>query len=277
MGDPYFDERAGSGDPNWRPGTRFPEAVNGPITVTGTLDAAYIKFNGLIYTWPSLQGSANTYLKNDGSGLLIWEPNVNADTALTANYAALSGISSACSGSVAYSTLSGTATTCSTAATTAVQGVVSLETPSADTSACHVVTADDTRLSDTRTPSNASITAAMLTTGAVTSGAIANNTITASNMGTNSVTADALASTAVTAGSYGSATQVGTYTVDADGRLTAASNTTISGVAPGGSAGGDSDRNISKPDDRSRKVTGIIFRNWSGNYRSYFRWNNSGS
>ena len=39
-----------------------------------------------------------------------------------------------------------------------------------------------------------------------------------------------LAATAVVAGSYGSASQVGTFTVDADGRLTAAGNATISAV-----------------------------------------------
>jgi hypothetical protein len=41
-----------------------------------------------------------------------------------------------------------------------------------------------------------------------------------------------LASTAVTAGSYGDATHVGQFTVDADGRLTAAANVTISGGIP---------------------------------------------
>jgi hypothetical protein len=48
-----------------------------------------------------------------------------------------------------------------------------------------------------------------------------------------------LANTSVTPASYGSATQVGAFTVDAQGRLTSASNVTISGVAPGGAAGGD--------------------------------------
>jgi len=51
--------------------------------------------------------------------------------------------------------------------------------------------------------------------------------------------APALANTSVTPASYGSATQVGTFTVDGQGRLTAAANVTITGAAPGGSAGGD--------------------------------------
>ena len=49
----------------------------------------------------------------------------------------------------------------------------------------------------------------------------------------------ALANTAVTAGTYGNATINGVFTVDAQGRLTAASNVVISGTSPGGVAGGD--------------------------------------
>lgn len=48
-----------------------------------------------------------------------------------------------------------------------------------------------------------------------------------------------LANTTVSAGNYGSSTEVGTFTVDSAGRLSAASNVTISGTSPGGNAGGD--------------------------------------
>ncbi len=48
-----------------------------------------------------------------------------------------------------------------------------------------------------------------------------------------------LANTGVTPGTYGSATQVAQITVDAKGRITSATNVTISGVSPGGPAGGD--------------------------------------
>ncbi|MBS1614400.1 MAG: hypothetical protein JST49_16385 [Bacteroidetes bacterium] len=48
-----------------------------------------------------------------------------------------------------------------------------------------------------------------------------------------------LTTTGVSANTYGSATAVPTITVDAKGRITSATSTTISGVAPAGAAGGD--------------------------------------
>ena len=78
-----------------------------------------------------------------------------------------------------------------------------------------------------------------LATGAVTSTAILDGTIGTADIADGAITSAKLSNTAVTAGQYGTATQVGSFTVDAQGRVTAANNVTISGVAPGGTAGGD--------------------------------------
>jgi starvation-inducible outer membrane lipoprotein len=58
-------------------------------------------------------------------------------------------------------------------------------------------------------------------------------------LGSDVVGPTELQSTAVSAGTYGTTTQVAQFTVDADGRITNASNVTISGAAPSGPAGGD--------------------------------------
>ena len=83
------------------------------------------------------------------------------------------------------------------------------------------------------------VSSAEITDGSIVSADITDGTIATADLANGSVTAGKLANTAVTAGTYGTATQVPQVVVDAQGRVTGVTNTTIAGTAPGGAAGGD--------------------------------------
>ncbi|MDZ7651039.1 MAG: hypothetical protein U5K54_30060 [Cytophagales bacterium] len=80
-------------------------------------------------------------------------------------------------------------------------------------------------------------------------------TIATSDLANASVTAAKLVNTGVTLGTYGSATEVSQIVVDAQGRITSASNVTITGAAPTGAAGGDLAGNFPNPTITNNAVT----------------------
>ena len=85
------------------------------------------------------------------------------------------------------------------------------------------------------------VTSDKIATGAVLTSKIAENAITSSKIADGSIGPTQLAATAVSAGSYGSASSVPIITVDADGRLTAASTATVAGSLTVGADSGSND------------------------------------
>ena len=159
------------------------------------------------YTLPTASSTVTGGVRI-GSGVSI---DANGVISVSTAYAATShthgnltndGKIGTASGQIVVTGTGGVVTTAATISASSVSGL-----PTAGTGASNYCAGNDARLSDARTPLSHTHSASDLTSG--------------------TLDAARLPTTAVTAGSYGSASSVGTFTVDSAGRLTAAGSTSI--------------------------------------------------
>lgn len=182
------------------------------------------------YTLPISQASGSSILSNDGAGTLSW---VNSLANITVPFNQVTAGTNAAT-LLVQGSLAPTATGYIQAnrfvSTGSTSDAVDLAT--GEVNGVLPIANGGTALNTT--PLNG-----QLLIGNGTNYTLANLTGTAGQIGianaAGSVTVS-LVNTAVTPNPYGSATQVPTFTVDAQGRITAASNVTIAGVSPVGSA-----------------------------------------
>jgi hypothetical protein len=121
----------------------------------------------------------------------------------------------------AISVTSGVANTAITGTITTAQ-IADNAITTAKVAASAIVTADI---------ADANVTTAKIANSAITTALIANNSIITEDIVDRAITAAKIANTAVTAGVYGGSSNSALITIDAQGRVTAASNVTASGYS----------------------------------------------
>jgi hypothetical protein len=211
--------------------------VGGALAVTGNLSS----LNGVVMSWPSSQGGSNTYLKNDGTGNLSW-------TSVATGSATLNEAFAASTPGAAEITVNATqgALTIADAAGGLGANLFDIQS-NGNTARYFSVSATSTQvggnLAVTGTTTLSSLTASQMvatdasnnlvsitgTAGQLllgTSGAPAFATMSG-DATINSSGAVTLASTGVSANAYGTASSVGQFSVDATGRVTSATTTSI--------------------------------------------------